>query len=239
MCGIATNTKPKKQIEDRFSAKIAKLDYAPIVIAKAFANDVMPVITAQNDKEIQFYEWGLLPTWANGDDAIKKLRAQTINARCETVFEKPSFKDSIIHKRCLILCDGFIEYQHNGKHKQAYYVSLKNNQLFAMAGIYSIWQNAVSDQIVYSFSMLTVPANELMSIVHNSKKRMPLILQAQDEQKWLHEKNETEIKKMFQIFPSDNMKAHTIDNAIGKKNINKNDLFLLTKKEVVSQGRLF
>jgi putative SOS response-associated peptidase YedK len=64
-------------------------------------------------------------------------------------------------------------------------------------------------------------------------------LHPQDEQKWLQENKQENLKKMFQMYPSDNMKAHTIDNAIGKKSVNKNDLFLLTKKEVVSQGRLF
>jgi putative SOS response-associated peptidase YedK len=239
MCGIATNTKPKKQIETRFGAQIITNQYAPIVIAKAFANDSMPIITQQNNTEIQLCEWGLLPHWAKGDDAIKKLRAQTINARSETVFEKPSFKDCIMQQRCLILCDGFIEYQHNGNQKQAYYIQLKSAPLFAMAGIYSIWQDATKAQIIQSFSILTVPSNELMSIIHNSKKRMPLILPQHLEQQWLQEKNASEIKNMFQQYPSDDMKAHAIDNAIGKKNANKNDLFLLAKKEIVIQTSLF
>jgi putative SOS response-associated peptidase YedK len=239
MCGIATNTKPKKQIEDRFGAIAIDLPSEPIIIAKAFANDSLPIITQQNRNGIQLSTWGLLPHWASGDDAIKKLRTQTINARSETVFEKPSFKDVIHTQRCMILCDGFIEYQHNGNQKQAFYVQLKNEQLFAMAGIYSVWQKDNAIEPVHSFSILTVPANELMSIIHNSKKRMPVILPTADEKKWLEPMNEVQIKSLCKPYLSDAMKAHPIDNAIGKKQINKHDLFLLTKKEVVSQGSLF
>ncbi|MCX8470641.1 MAG: SOS response-associated peptidase [Chitinophagaceae bacterium] len=239
MCGIATNTKPKKQIEDRFSVRIPQLNYAPVMIAKAFANDKLPIIKQQQSDIVQLYEWGLIPKWAHGADAIKKLRAQTINARAETIFEKPSFKESILHQRCLILCDGFIEYQHNYKQKQAYYVQLKNEQLFAMAGVYSTWNDAATNQIKNTFSIVTVPANDLMSIIHNSKKRMPLILPPNIEKDWLQENNSSALKDFFKPYPTDFMKAHPIDNAIGKLAANKHDMFLLDKKEVVKQGSLF
>jgi putative SOS response-associated peptidase YedK len=239
MCGIATNTKPKKLIEDRFNASSASLLHQPIIIAKAFANDCLPIITQQEKNLIQLAEWGLVPTWAKEVNEIKKIRTGTINARAETVFEKPSFKNVIHIQRCLVLCDGFIEYQHVGNQKQAYYVQLKSEQLFAIAGIYTNWLDTKNNTTKTTFSMLTVPANELMSIIHNSKKRMPLILPLQQEKDWLGSLSDTAITTFFKPFPTEHMKAHPIDNIIGKKNISKTDLFLLTKKEIISQGSLF
>jgi putative SOS response-associated peptidase YedK len=239
MCGIATNTKPSKQLEQRFAAKQAPLALPSFKIVKAFANDTMPIITQENQTQINYFEWGLLPQWARGDEMVKKIREQTINARSETIFEKPSFKTSILHQRCLVLCDGFIEYQHIGKHKQAYFVQLKNEQAFAMAGIYSIWHDAQTNISKNTFSIVTVPANELMSIIHNSKKRMPLILPANTERQWIEANHPSDIKQMFLPFPSDYMKAHTIDNQIGKKKCNQNDINLLQRKEIITQTSLF
>jgi putative SOS response-associated peptidase YedK len=239
MCGIATNSKPKKAIEDRFSAKIKNEDYSAVVIAKAFANDELPIITQNNPTEITMMEWGLIPEWARGAQEIKKLRSQTINARSETIFEKPSFREGIVRKRCLVIVDGFIEYQHRGKEKQAYYIQLQHNSLFAMAGIYSEWKDEKTKEKCNSFSIITVPANAMMAEIHNSKKRMPLILHRVDEQDWLQENDIAAMQKFFKPFPDKLMKAHEIDNKIGKQTADKKDITLLNKYNAIVQGSLF
>ncbi len=239
MCGIATNTKPKKAIEDRFSAKFSTANYTPIVIAKAFANHTLPIITQHAPGSIQLFEWGLLPDWAKGEEDIKKLRTQTINARAETIFEKPSFREGIVQKRCLILVDGFIEYQHIGTKKQAYHIQLQHMGLFAMAGIYSHWRNTQTNEKVDSFSIVTVPANALMSEIHNSKKRMPLILHKMEEQEWLQQNDVVLLDSFFKSYPTELMKATAIDNKIGKQVANCKDEKLLNPTVVVKQGTLF
>jgi putative SOS response-associated peptidase YedK len=239
MCGIASNTKPKKAIEDRFAAKFSNLDFSEIIIAKAFANDSLPIIGQGNTTAISLMEWGLLPAWVNNESQIKQIRAQTINARSETIFEKPSFKENIFTKKCLVLVDGFIEYQHNGKDKQAFYIQLSHKNLFAMAGIYSVWQNAAHTNRIASFSIVTVPANELMSEIHNSKMRMPLILTPEEEQPWLNAKTEKEITSFFKPFHTDLMQAYPIDNKIGKPNADKKNKSLLDQITTIKQGSLF
>ncbi len=237
MCGIATNTKPKKQIEQTFGAQVIDVWESFTPIAKAFAFDTLPIITQEQPSVIQLFAFGLLPNWAQPNADGVKLRTQTINARSETIFEKPSFKNSIINKKCLILVDGFIEYQHIGKEKQAYYISLKNEPLFAMAGIYNVWQQ---DGVTHkTFSIVTVPANELMAQIHNSKLRMPLILQKEDYNNWLQTNNMEQTKTMFYSFNNDAMQAHAISNNIGKTTANKKDCNLLQPISIVKQESLF
>jgi putative SOS response-associated peptidase YedK len=238
MCGIATNTKPKKQIEDTFAAKFVDIfEDSNVPISKAYAQDPLPIITQEATSEIQFFQFGLLPAWAKNDAAGKTLRTQTINARSETIFEKPSFKNSIYSNKCLILVDGFIEYQHNGKQKQAFFISLKDKPLFAMAGIYNIWQQGNS--IIKTFSIVTVEANALMATIHNSKKRMPLILTTEQQQTWLQAKNEEEIKHHFSPYKDSLMQAHTISNNIGKQDFDKKDISILQPISTVVQTSLF
>jgi putative SOS response-associated peptidase YedK len=232
MCGIATNTKPKKAIEDKFSAAF-KAQWQPIFAAKAFAQHTLPIITNKNTNEIILAKWGLIPSFINTEMDAANIRVNTINARSETIFEKPSFKNNIINNKCLILVDGFVEYQHNNKDKQAFYIQIQNQELFAFAGIYNVWQNDIT------FSIVTVPANELMSEIHNSKLRMPLILKNEDEQKWLQSNSENEISNLFYQYDTNKMQAHAISNNIGKQNADLNNASILEKIYFVKQQSLF
>ena len=183
MCGIATNTKPKKQIEDRFSVRIPQLNYAPVMIAKAFANDKLPVITQQQSDIVQLYEWGLIPNWAK-DDSIQN---NTLNARIETLSEKASFKN-ILHQRCLIISEGFYEWQHldaTGKQKQKYLIHKTNHELFAFGGLYSIWEDPIRGSIRKTYTIVTTEAQGFMREIHNNKLRMPVVLSAEQEGLWL------------------------------------------------------
>ena len=183
MCYQTKITKQKEEIAARFNAEVADLnDYEPMVFCSAFDYPKTPVITNEAPTKVQLFNWGLIPSWA-GDDAIKSY---TLNARIETLAEKKSFKD-VIQNRCLIVADGFYEWQwrnKSGSKKEKYLITLPNQGLFAFAGIYSQWVT-FNNENIYSYSIITTQANELMREIHNTKQRMPVVLKKQDEQNWL------------------------------------------------------
>lgn len=195
MCFFTQQSKDAVDIENRFEAKYENYEnHLKSNYINGFSFPKTPIISNTNTKIIQSYQWGLIPNWAK-DNSIKKF---TLNAKIETLSEKPSFKNSI-NNRCLIIADGFYEWQWldaKGKKKQKFLISLPNYQLFAFGGIWSNWTNKNTGEIIYSYSIVTTEANEMMSKIHNSKKRMPVILSKENEQQWLINKNIDNFKKI-------------------------------------------
>lgn len=149
-----------------------------------------PVIANSKPDLIQEYYWGLIPSWAK-DDSIRKY---TLNAKVETLQEKPSFKN-VINNRCLVLADGFTEWQWldpKGKKKQAYVITLPDEEPFAFAGLWSEWMNPADGQSIFTYTIVTTEATGLMAEIHNSKKRMPIILSKEQESEWLAKINHKE-----------------------------------------------
>ena len=183
MCYFMQQTKEAKELEHRFKANFKeKGDYIP-GIYNGFQFPKTPVITNHNMTEIELYQWGLIPHWAK-DESIQKF---TLNARLETLSEKPSFKH-IRDQRCVIISDAFFEWQWldpKGKKKQKYKLSLPQNELFCFAGLYSLWQDPILQEQRKTYTILTTSANLLMSEIHNSKQRMPIVLTEQAELQWL------------------------------------------------------
>jgi putative SOS response-associated peptidase YedK len=138
----------------------------------------------------------------------------TLNARSETVFNLPSFRVPIKTKRCLIPSTGYFEFHHNEKEVTPYYIFLKDKEIFSLAGIYEKWLHPSTKELLTTFSILTVPANELCAKIHNGGKtpfRMPLIIPERLEEKWLDTSlNEKDINSFFHPFSSDSMDAYAI-----------------------------
>ena len=176
-----------KEIEKTFNSKfIDPESYTPADEINAF-DFRPPVITDENKGEIEMFNWGLIPFWAK-DDKIKKMN---LNAKIETATEKPAFRN-YVENRCLIIANGYYEWQWldpKGKQKQKYFIKPQDQEIFAFAGIYSTWRNPQSNELVNSYSILTTEANELMSQIHNNKKRMPVVLRRQDLNTWLSGKD--------------------------------------------------
>jgi putative SOS response-associated peptidase YedK len=185
----------------------------------------------------------LIPNWLRAPGSEKELQAwrtKTINARCETIFEKPSFRTPIIKGRCLFPATGYFEYHHettgstgstgsptagsltNGT-KTPYFIHLKDTELFSMAGIYDRWQSP-DGQEIYSFSLITTPANELTGWIHNGgtqSGRMPVIISEEDEKRWLQpDLTFSEITALMKTFPAEHMQAYAIKKDFIKKNPN-------------------
>lgn len=183
MCFHSKQSQTAQQLENRFNAKIVNGVSIQPSIYNGFQYPKTPIITNKDSDKIQLYYWGLIPHWAKEDS----IRKNTLNARIETITEKPSFRD-VVNKRCLVIADGFYEWQwldSTGKQKQKYELTLPNNEAFAFAGLYSEWIDKSTGEVLNTYTILTTEANELMSQIHNTKKRMPVILSKEYEQSWL------------------------------------------------------
>lgn len=187
MCFNISIAKEKKSLEKRFKAKFQEgIQFEPNYFLSAFAKPYVPVITNDKPNEIQLFKWGLIPHWVRTEEQAKDLSTKTFNARVETVKEKPSFRDAMKSKHCLVLADGFFEWKTEGKNKIPHYIYQEEMQPFAFAGIWNEWVNKESGEIHNTFSILTQDANPFMANIHNTKKRQPIILTEGVEKDWLN-----------------------------------------------------
>ena len=164
-------------------------------VYNGFSHPNVNVVTEESSKYLQHFKWGLIPSWAKDDD-IKKY---TLNARYETIKTKPSFKNA---KRCLIFADGFYEWKwldKQGKKKQKYLIELPNSELFSFAGLYDQWVDKRTGEIINSCSIITTEAKGIMREIHNSKMRMPLVIENNQMDDWL-ENRETNLFYNFKTF---------------------------------------
>jgi len=186
MCFHSKQSKKAVEVENRFNAKIEKIDlFATSEHINAFSYPKTPIITDEKPTIIQHYKWGLIPSWSKDT----KISQHTINARIETIKEKPAYRNNY-NKRCLVIANGFYEWKWldpSGKKKNKYLFSLPNEELYAYGGISSEWVDKSTGEIVNTYSIVTTEANELVAEIHQ-KKRMPVILKPEDESNWLQGK---------------------------------------------------
>ena len=186
MCFYFSINKPKKVIEERFDSSFDSNDsFKAEPYANAFSKPTLPVIVNSEPDRIHLFKWGLIPHWVKGEENANKISSATFNARSETIFEKPSFRDAIKTQRCLVIADGFFEWKSEGKTKMRHFIQIKDNELFAFAGIWNSWVNKNTAEVVNTFSIITQEANPFMAEIHNIKKRQPVILNRENEAKWL------------------------------------------------------
>ncbi len=152
---------------------------------KVFPKQFLPVIVPPS-RILDLYRWGLIPSWAKDIKIGDKLA----NARAETLIEKPSFRDSFIKRRCLVIASGFYEWD---KNKHQYFIQLKTNKIFAFAGLWSDWKDE-KNNIIKSCTIITCEPNDSIEKIHN---RMPAILDSNDYDKWLKEKSLKELKSLL------------------------------------------
>lgn len=181
-----------------------------------------PVVTAGKPSEIQMFHWGLIPFWVKDQVSATRLKASTLNCISEEMFDKPSYRDAAREgKRCLIPCTGFFEWRwldEKGKKKIPYYIHLKDQPIFSIAGLYSRWIDKATDQRYYSYTVLTTRANAMMGTIHNSKKRMPVILPRDYERDWLNPNlTKEDVLALCQPIDDNLMTAHTISKRITSK----------------------
>ncbi len=225
MCYHNSMTKKAKELKNRYKVNIEEIElFQELYHENGFNHLPRPVITSGEPDRFSLYSWGLIPSWSkNIVDAIK-ISNHCLNAKTETVFETPSFRGSIMTKRCIIPSTGFFEWKEIAKgKKQPYYVRVQGEEIFSMAGIYEHWKDRVGETTYRTYSILTRPANEFMAEIHNTKKRMPIILPRELESTWLNTQlPPEEIKEYF--FKNDNseLEAWPVSNLITSRKENSN-----------------
>ena len=133
---------------------------------------------ADEQRELVMLRWGLVPTWAKDPSIGNRM----INARAETVAEKPSYRNAFKHRRCLVLADGFYEWRREGDAKTPYFISLASGEPFALAGLWERWTDKQSGESLQTTTLITTEANDFMAPLHH---RMPVILEAGTATEWL------------------------------------------------------
>ncbi len=188
-----------------------------------FAHPQLPVLTQGNRKEFQLYYWGLIPAWCPDEAKAGELSNMALNAKAETIFEKPMFRESIIRRRCILPVNGFYEWREENKIKYPYFIYPKNGGLFTFGCISDTWADKHTGEILNTFSIITTRANPVMETIHNKKKRMPLLLDDAGWQPWLdNSASKEEIIKLMKPAPDEWMGYHTISKAISRKETDTN-----------------
>jgi putative SOS response-associated peptidase YedK len=223
MCFHNSASVKAQELEQRYNAKYEGEDFVAVYHGSGFSFPKLPVITTEEPHSIKLYNWGLIPKWSTSLEGAKQQRINTLNARSETVFEKPSFKHLIGSKRCLVPSTGFFEWRDYNKKKYPYFITLKNECIFSMAGIYEHWVDKSTGEVFNTFSVLTCDANPLMAKIHNSKMRMPVILPKEDENTWIRERlTNQEIVDLMKPLDENHMQAHTISKLITSRDAPSN-----------------
>jgi putative SOS response-associated peptidase YedK len=231
----------RKAIETRFSVDTSALyDFDFNYFYKAFTNPLIPVIAGADPSRAQLMRWGLIPTWAGDREKAEQIRKGTYNARSETLHEKASFRGALQKGRCLILAHGFFEWQHDRGAKIPWYIRLKDNAPFGFAGLSDQWKDPESGEIHRTFSIITTDANPLMAKIHNTKKRMPVILPREKETEWIS--GDMTLRKANQLLiPLDDneLHAHTVSPAISGNSADPADPAIIRPHDYPLPGTLF
>jgi putative SOS response-associated peptidase YedK len=178
MCGRYTLTAP-----DQILVELGALLAEPVLPDGVEARynlaptQLAPVIANREPRTVALFRWGLVPSWAD-DLAIGN---KMINARAESLAERPAFRDAFARRRCLVPADGFFEWQQQGKHKQPMWIHRRGRGLFTFAGLWDRWK-AADGSWLHSFTIVTCPPTEMISSVHD---RMPVIVEPVDRDRWL------------------------------------------------------
>ncbi|MDS0292684.1 SOS response-associated peptidase [Halogeometricum luteum] len=218
MCGRYSLFTPAEELEERFGAAF---ETPPDPRYNCAPGQRLPVVTNEDPDAFRSLKWGLVPPWA--DDRSNGL----INARAETVREKPSFREAFERRRCLVPADGFYEWVNTESGKQPYRVAFEDDRPFAMAGLWERWkpkqtQTGLGDfadgggaegaeaEVLETFTVVTAEPNGLVSELHD---RMSVILAPEEEETWLRGDGE-EAASLLDTFPDAEMRAYPVSTRV-------------------------
>ncbi|MHA2025043.1 MAG: SOS response-associated peptidase [Candidatus Thorarchaeota archaeon] len=207
MCGRFSLLTYAEKLAERFD--VQEVIDRPDPVYNIAPMQMIPTVVQRETRQLVMMKWGLVPSWADDISIGNRL----INARAETVATKPSFRAAFKKRRCLILTNGFYEWQKVGKVKKPIHVRLKSREPFAFAGLYEYWDKTKSGKILQTCTIITTTPNDLMKSIH---RRMPVILRPEFENKWLNPKNTdvSELESMLQPYPSEEMEAFEISKYV-------------------------
>lgn len=175
MCGRFTRSQSIPAIAEEFGAEALSCDLGPSY--NIAPTQKVAVIITDGVKQLVPVRWGLVPSWAKDPTIGSKM----INARAETITEKASYKRAFKKRRCLVVADGFYEWQNTGGSRRPVYIRLKSGKPFGFAGLYEVWKSPEGEEVT-TCTIITTEANELMKPIH---ERMPVIIPREHQDKWL------------------------------------------------------
>lgn len=219
MCGRYSLFADFRMIEERFGEATFDANEYETSYNIAPSQQILTVINDGSKNRLGYLKWGLVPPWAKDP----KIGFKLINARAETVHEKPSFREALKKKRCLVVFDSFYEWKRMDDRKVPMRIKMKNDELFAMAGLWEKWKSPTAEPI-HTCTILTTKPNELMSSIHD---RMPVILNPEDESSWLNPliQDAYQIKHLLQPFKDDWLEAYEVSEAVNSPKNNSKRLF--------------
>ncbi|MBL7967323.1 MAG: SOS response-associated peptidase [Prolixibacteraceae bacterium] len=210
-----------EQAIQEIQLQLFELGVTDLFQVSGFAHPKMLIYTdAQSLPEVA--TWGLVPHWVKDEQGKIQLWNSTLNARGETIFEKASFRDAAKSKRCLIYLDGFYEHHHLGGKTFPFFISRKDGEPFAVAGLWAEWTDRQNKSKLITFSIVTTRANQLIARIHNNPKlegpRMPVILPEELTDHWLNPAlSQNEATELLLPFDEDFLTAHTVARIAGKE----------------------
>jgi putative SOS response-associated peptidase YedK len=206
MCGRFTQRADPKRIAGEF--RVAEVPPMEARYNVAPTQDVLAVHESPGGREATFFKWGLVPSWAKDASVGAKL----INARAETVQEKPSFREAFKRRRCIIPADGFYEWQRTGGRKQPFFFRMRDERPFGFARLWERWEGA-GGEVINSCAILTTEANEVLRPVHD---RMPVILHPDDYEMWLggNARELDLVREMLRPYPAEEMVGQPVSTSV-------------------------
>lgn len=206
MCGRFTQHHTIDEIIERFEVAVVEYEAEPSY--NIAPTQTVSAIVQNHEREMVALQWGLIPFWAK--DA--KIASQLINARAETLAEKPSFKHALAKRRCLLVADGFYEWKKQKGGNQPYYIRRRDGGLFAFAGLWEEWKSP-EGELRQTCTIITTEPNELMSTLHH---RMPVILKPKHEAEWLDPAAHyvPALTQLLQTYPDGELEAIPVSRAV-------------------------
>ena len=241
MCFTIHILTSRDSIEKKYRADTTALsDFQFKFFFRAFDNPEIPVISMEDPGTVQLARWGLIPHWSAHKEQAHEIRKGTYNARFESILDKPSFEIPARKSRCLVITNGFFEWQHLGKEKIPWFITGEEDSFLTMAGLTDIWKDEETGRQHTTLSIVTTAASPLMEKIHNTKRRMPLILDKRSMGEWISPDLETEnwdwIHAKNLDFP---LKAHTVSKNLSGKNADPNDPKTIERFDYFTNGTLF
>ncbi len=228
MCGRYTLTAPPEAIQQAFDLDSVPNEFAPRY--NIAPTQSIPVITNQAPRTLTFVTWGLIPSWAKDTS----MAAQLINARAETLTEKPSFRSAYKYRRCLVPADGFYEWMKDGKVKRPQYIYRRDRALFAFAGLWERWNNPDGSEVL-SATIITTESNATIAPLHH---RMAVILEPSDYGAWLDPNTDPVVlQALLRPAPDDLLALHEVSPAVNNARHDSPDMIEPIKP--INQQRLF
>lgn len=200
-------------------------EFVPYVHVSGFAHPFLPIAAGESD--LRLMQWGLVPRWTKTLEQAQEMQQRTLNARSETAFEKPSYRDAIRKRRGLLPVNGFIEWRHDGKLKIPHLVRLRDHEIFTLGCIWEEWIQPETGECRATFSILTTEANMLMSYVHNSAMRMPVVIPREDRPTWLFAEDREEIQPLMRPLEDGFLEAFPVTREVSRIRVNTNEPRLL------------